>query len=146
MFCDHNGRIEVLIGHMGGPLWAHRDAGGWSIPKGEYGDDETSETAARREFHEELGIEVPEGELLPLGSVRQSGGKTVTVWAVEGDIDPAGLKMGTFTMEWPPRSGRIGRFPELDRVEWCDLPTAAGKLIAAQRVFLDRLAEHRRGE
>lgn len=132
--------VEVLIGHMGGPLWARRDEGAWSIPKGEYGDDEAPLDAARREFAEELGVPAPDGPVLELGSVRQSGGKTVTAFAVRGDLDPDAVAPGTFTMVWPPRSGVLREFPELDRVAWMSCERAAGLLVTAQRTFLDRLA------
>ncbi|WP_327351090.1 NUDIX domain-containing protein [Streptomyces sp. NBC_01304] len=132
---------EVLIGHMGGPFWARRDQAAWSIPKGEYADDEAPEAAAVREFTEELGLPAPDGPYLPLGDVRQAGGKTVTVWAVEADLDPAAVVPGTFTLEWPRGSGRIQEFPELDKVAWLPLEQARDKLVAAQRAFLDRLAE-----
>ncbi|MBA8826794.1 putative NUDIX family NTP pyrophosphohydrolase [Saccharopolyspora lacisalsi] len=132
---------EVLLGHMGGPFWSRRDVGGWSVPKGEYDPDEEPEAAARREFAEELGVAAPTGELVALGSARQSGGKVVTVWAVEGDLDPERVVPGTFTMEWPRGSGRFREFPELDRVAWFDLDRAREKILAGQRVFLDRLAE-----
>jgi predicted NUDIX family NTP pyrophosphohydrolase len=132
--------VEVLLGHMGGPFWARKDAGAWSVPKGEYEPDEQPLAAARREFAEELGLPAPNGELVELGSVRQSGGKIVTVWALEGDLDPAEVVPGTFEIEWPKGSGRIGQFPEIDRVAWWDLEQARGKLVAAQREFLDRLA------
>jgi predicted NUDIX family NTP pyrophosphohydrolase len=132
---------EVLLGHMGGPFWARKDAGAWSVPKGEYGDDEQPWDAARREFREELGLPAPEGTPLPLGEVVQSGGKHVTVWAVEADLDPADMVPGTFTMEWPPRSGRTAEFPELDRVAWFTLDAAREALVKAQATFLDRLAQ-----
>ena len=134
--------VEVLLGHMGGPYWARKDEGGWSIPKGEYDEGEPPDAAATREFEEELGIPPPEGHRLPLGEVTQTGGKIVTVWAVEGDLDPGRMIPGTFEMEWPRGSGRIEQFPELDRAAWFDLDTARIKLIAAQRAFLDRLADH----
>ncbi|GAA0249133.1 NUDIX domain-containing protein [Cryptosporangium japonicum] len=134
-------RLEVLLGHMGGPFWAKKDAAAWSVPKGEYEADETPEAAARREFTEELGLPAPEGPLLPLGEVKQSGGKTVTVWAVEGDLSPADVVPGTFELEWPPKSGRIQQFPELDRVGWFDLDAAREKLVKGQLPFLDRLGE-----
>ncbi|MHA3704805.1 NUDIX domain-containing protein [Jatrophihabitans sp. YIM 134969] len=133
--------IDVLIGHMGGPLWARKDDGAWSVPKGEYTDDETPFDAARREFTEELGLPAPDGPALDLGEVRQSGGKTVRVWAVEADLDPADVVPGTFTMTWPPRSGRTAEFPELDRVEWCDPATATRRLVTAQRAFVERLLD-----
>jgi predicted NUDIX family NTP pyrophosphohydrolase len=137
---DPNG-LEVLLGHLGGPLWARRDDGAWTIPKGEYGADEEPEAAARREFVEELGLPVPAGELLPLGEARQSGGKVVTAWALAADLDPAAIVPGLFQMTWPPRSGRVQEFPELDRVEWFDVTTAASKIVTGQRAFLVRLAD-----
>ncbi|MEU6368906.1 NUDIX domain-containing protein [Streptomyces sp. NPDC046931] len=137
---DHG--LEVLLGHMGGPFFARREAGAWTVPKGEYEPDEPSWEAARREFREELGVPPPDGEAVPLGEVRQTGGKVVTAWAVEADLDPATVVPGTFTMEWPPRSGRLAEFPELDRVEWLGLDRARELIVKAQRAFLDRLAEH----
>lgn len=134
--------LEVLLGHMGGPFFARRDAGAWTVPKGEYDSGEPAREAARREFREELGLPPPDGEAVPLGQVRQAGGKTVTVWAVEGDLDPAEMVPGTFETEWPPRSGRIQRFPELDRVAWFPLDRARELIVSAQAAFLDRLAEH----
>ena len=132
--------VEVLLGHMGGPFWAKKDAGAWSLPKGEYDDSETPEDAARREFAEELGLPVPDGDLVELGTVKQSGGKTVTAWALQGDLDPAAVVPGTFELEWPPRSGRTQEFPEVDRVEWFPLHVAREKIVKAQAAFLDRLA------
>ncbi|MEF9902386.1 NUDIX domain-containing protein [Streptomyces sp. P9-A2] len=137
---DHG--LEVLLGHMGGPFFARRDAGAWTVPKGEYDAGETAWDAARREFEEELGLPPPDGEAVPLGEVRQPGGKTVTAWAVEGDLDPAAVVPGTFRMEWPPKSGRMREFPELDRVEWLSAHRARELIVSAQAVFLDRLAEH----
>ncbi|MGY0065925.1 NUDIX domain-containing protein [Streptomyces sp. QTS137] len=134
--------LEVLLGHMGGPFFARRDAGAWTVPKGEYDAGETAWDAARREFREELGLPPPDGEAVPLGEVRQSGGKTVTAWGVEGDLDPAAVVPGTFWMEWPPKSGRMREFPELDRVEWLSLDRARERVVSAQAAFLDRLAEH----
>ncbi|PWI07952.1 DNA mismatch repair protein MutT [Streptomyces sp. NWU339] len=139
----HTGHgLEVLLGHMGGPFFARREAGAWTVPKGEYDPGEPAWDAARREFQEELGLPPPDGEAVPLGEVRQSGGKTVTVWAVEADLDPTTAVPGTFEMEWPPRSGRIQEFPELDRVEWFALDRARELVVTAQAAFLDRLAEH----
>ncbi|MBH0777095.1 NUDIX domain-containing protein [Nocardia bovistercoris] len=136
--------LEVLIGHMGGPYFAKKDDGAWSIPKGEYiAEEEDARAAASREFTEELGLPAPEGEWLPLGEVTYSGGggrKTVIVWAVEGELDPDQVVPGTFEMEWPPRSGRMAEFPEIDRAAWFDLDTAHDKLGKGQRPFLDRLA------
>lgn len=134
-------QLEVLIAHMGGPLWARRDEAAWSVPKGEHEPDEQPVDAARREFEEELGLAVPPGELIELGSIRQSGGKVVTVWALEGDLDVDAVVPGTFEMEWPPRSGRLERFPEVDRTAWCTTGEARARLVVAQRVFLDRLVE-----
>ncbi|MEU0333531.1 NUDIX domain-containing protein [Streptomyces sp. NPDC006193] len=134
--------LEVLLGHMGGPLWAKKDAGAWTVPKGEYEPREPAWEAARREFREELGLPPPDGEAVPLGEVVQRNGKIVTAWAVEADLDPAAIDPGTFTMEWPPRSGRRQRFPELDRVAWFALDRARQVIVTAQAAFLDRLAEH----
>jgi predicted NUDIX family NTP pyrophosphohydrolase len=133
--------LQVLIGHLGGPLWSRRETAAWSIPKGEYGPDETALDAARREFTEELGLPVPAAEFLDLGSVRQSGGKQVTVWAAEADLDLDRVVLGVFELEWPPGSGRIQRYPELDRLAWCDPEQARDRLIAAQRAFVDRLID-----
>ncbi|MER6349867.1 NUDIX domain-containing protein [Streptomyces sp. NPDC001595] len=134
--------LEVLLGHMGGPYFARKDAGAWTVPKGEYEPHEPAWEAARREFREELGLPPPDGEAVPLGEVRQTGGKIVTVWAVEADLDPGSVDPGTFTMEWPPRSGRVQEFPELDRVRWFGLDDARAVIVSAQAAFLDRLAEH----
>lgn len=131
--------VQVLLVHPGGPLWARRDEGAWSIPKGEHGPEEDALAAARREFREELGQDPPSGEPLALGEVRQPGGKRVTVWALEGDLDVGEVRGGTFEMEWPPRSGRIARFPEVDRAGWFDLEEARRKLLPGQVAFLDRL-------
>jgi predicted NUDIX family NTP pyrophosphohydrolase len=140
-FRGQDGAAEVLLGHMGGPFWQARDAGAWSVPKGEYTPEEESMAAARREFEEELGLAPPDGPWLPLGEARQPGGKIVTVWAVEGDLDTALVVPGTFTMEWPRGSGHMREFPEIDRAEWIGVEEAAEKLVKGQRVFLDRLAE-----
>jgi len=135
------GDVEVLLGHMGGPFWDRRDAGAWSLPKGEYDDSERPEAAARREFEEELGLPVPAGDLAELGAVKQAGGKVVTAFAIEGDIDPSLVTPGTFTMEWPRGSGQIQVFPEIDRVAWFDLERARKSIVTGQREFLDRLVE-----
>jgi len=140
LFLTSEARVEVLLGHMGGPFWAKKDAAAWSLPKGELDPDETPELAARREFGEELGLPAPEGDYLELGEVKQSGGKVVTAWAVAADLDPASVVPGTFELEWPPRSGRLQEFPEMDRVAWFDLDTAREKLLKGQLPFLDRLA------
>ncbi|KOG38577.1 NUDIX domain-containing protein [Streptomyces resistomycificus] len=139
----HTGHgLEVLLGHMGGPFFARRDAGAWTVPKGEYEADEPAWDAARREFREELGLPAPDGTALPLGEVRQTNGKVVTAWAIEADLDPATVVPGTFRMEWPPKSGRIEEFPELDRVRWFGLDDGRAVIVKAQAAFLDRLAEH----
>jgi predicted NUDIX family NTP pyrophosphohydrolase len=142
LFRHTDNGLEVLLGHMGGPFFAKRDARAWTVPKGEYDPDEPAWDAARREFQEELGLPPPDGAAVPLGEVKQSGGKIVTVWAVEADLDPTTVVPGTFVMEWPPRSGRTQEFPELDRVEWLDLDRAREVVVKAQAAFLDRLAEH----
>ncbi|MFF4486254.1 NUDIX domain-containing protein [Streptomyces sp. NPDC001544] len=134
--------LQVLLGHMGGPYFSRKDAGAWTVPKGEYEPGEPAFDAARREFQEELGLAPPDGEAVALGEVRQTGGKTVTAWAVEAELDPETIAPGTFTMEWPPRSGRWKEFPELDRVAWFGLDRARAVIVTAQTAFLDRLAEH----
>jgi predicted NUDIX family NTP pyrophosphohydrolase len=133
---------EVLLVHPGGPFWAKRDAGAWSIPKGEYADGEDPRAAARREFEEELGSPLPDdAALVELGEVRQRNRKLVVAWAVEGDLDATAARSNTFEMEWPPRSGRRQEFPEIDRAEWFPLARAREKLVPAQVEFLDRLEE-----
>jgi predicted NUDIX family NTP pyrophosphohydrolase len=137
-----DGRLEVLLGHPGGPFFARKDAGVWSILKGETAaDDEDLELLARREFEEETGHVAPDGPAIALGEVRQAGGKVVHCWALEGELDPERASSNTFEMEWPPRSGRTEEFPEIDRVAWFDLATAKEKLNAAQTAFLDRLED-----
>ncbi|MBC9716042.1 NUDIX domain-containing protein [Streptomyces sp. TRM66268-LWL] len=135
------GRTEVLLGHMGGPFWARRDDGAWSIPKGEYEPDEAPMDAARREFEEELGVPPPTGPYEPLGETQQPNGKVVTVWAVGADLDPDRIVPGTFSMEWPKGSGRMQEFPEIDKVAWWSLDEAEAKLVKGQVVFLTRLQE-----
>lgn len=132
-------RLEVLLAHMGGPFWSRRDEGAWSIPKGEHGDDEDPLAAALREFAEELGVPPPAGEPLLLGELRQSGGKRVTVYALAGDLDAGGIRSSTFEMEWPRGSGRIRRFPEVDRAEWMTLERARPRLVRGQVPALDAL-------
>jgi predicted NUDIX family NTP pyrophosphohydrolase len=134
----------VLLVHPGGPFWARRDLGSWSIPKGGSEDGEDLRLCALRELGEELGSapEVGLDELVDLGSIRQKGGKVVHAWAVEGDFDPGELESNTFSMEWPPRSGEQREFPEVDRAEWFEPGAAREKLIAAQAEFVDRLLEH----
>jgi predicted NUDIX family NTP pyrophosphohydrolase len=132
--------LEVLLVHPGGPLWARRDAGVWSIPKGEYADGEEPLAAARREFAEELGTPAPDGEALELGEIRQKSGKRVQAWALPGDLDAAQIQSNTFSMQWPPRSGRLQEFPEVDRAQWFGLAEAREKLNPAQVELLDRLS------
>jgi predicted NUDIX family NTP pyrophosphohydrolase len=136
---DRDGGREVLLGHMGGPFWARKDESAWSIFKGEYAADEEPLAAARREFAEETGFPLPDGEPVPLGEIRQSSGKRVVAWAVEGDLDADAVVSNTFLMEWPPRSGTQAEFPEIDRAAWFDLATARTKLVRAQGAFVDAL-------
>jgi predicted NUDIX family NTP pyrophosphohydrolase len=138
------GGLEVLLVHPGGPFWARRDLGAWSIPKGEYGPDEAPLAAARREFAEELGVAAPEGPIEDLGEVRQKSGKRVRAWALAGDVDVSRVRSNTFTLEWPPRSGVTQEFPEVDRAEWFGLTVAREKMIPAQVALLDRLQELQR--
>lgn len=133
--------VEVLLVHPGGPLWARRDDGAWSIPKGEHGPGEDPLDVARREFREELGLEPPASDPAFLGEIRQPGGKRISAWAVEGDLDVREVRSNTFALEWPPRSGRIREFPEVDRAAWFPLDEARRKLLPGQVGFLDRLAE-----
>lgn len=133
--------VEVLIAHMGGPFWARKDVGAWSIIKGQYEPPEEPFAAAQREFAEETGSPAPDGEPLPLGHVVQGSGKRVTAWAIEADFDPSTIVSQTFTAEWPPKSGRMQEFPEIDRAEWVDPETAKGRLVRAQAAFVDRLLE-----
>ena len=135
------GEPEVLLVHPGGPYWARKDDGAWSIPKGEYEDGDDPRACALREFEEELGAPPPADELVALGSARQAGGKLVTAYAAEGDLDPARGRSNTFTLEWPPRSGVIRELPEIDRAEWLPLAEARRKINRAQAVFLERLGE-----
>jgi predicted NUDIX family NTP pyrophosphohydrolase len=135
-----DGVLQVLIGHMGGPFWAKKEAAAWSIPKGECGDDEPL-VAARREFEEELGQEPPDGVLEKLGSFRQSSGKIVHIWAEEGDLDASRCRSNTFELEWPRRSGRIIEVPEIDRAEWSDLALARVRLVRGQVAALDALVD-----
>jgi predicted NUDIX family NTP pyrophosphohydrolase len=138
LFREADGRREVLLVHPGGPFWAKKDAGAWSIPKGEIGEGEDPLTAARREFEEETGVR-PVGEALALEPRRQPGGKLVYAWAMRGDLDPAAVKSTTFSMEWPPRSGRRQEFPEIDRAAWFTLEEARTKILKGQVPFLDDL-------
>jgi predicted NUDIX family NTP pyrophosphohydrolase len=132
--------LEVLLVHPGGPFWRNKDDGAWSIPKGEIDAAENPKDVARREFMEELGS-APAGQLLPLGEIRQRGGKRVHAFATEGDLDVRTVASNTFEMEWPPKSGRTQTFPEVDRAEWFAVPTARMKILGGQRPLLDRLEE-----
>jgi len=135
-----HGRLEVLLVHPGGPFFRRKDAGAWSIPKGELGEAEAALEAAQREFQEELGLEAA-GPFVDLGQIRQRGGKRVQAWAMEGDCDPNAVESQTFEMEWPPRSGQTQRFPEVDQVAFFGLTTARDKIHPNQAAFLDRLLE-----
>jgi predicted NUDIX family NTP pyrophosphohydrolase len=132
--------LEVLIGHPGGPFWARKDDGAWSIPKGEYASGEDPWEAARREFAEEVGCPAPDGPRLDLGTIKQPSGKMLTVFAVGADLDTGNFRSNTFTLEWPKGSGRLQQFPELDRVAWLPVAQAAIKLLKGHRIFLERLA------
>lgn len=140
MYRHAAGALEVLLVHPGGPFWARRDLGAWSIPKGEVGEDEEPLAAARREFAEELGTPVPDGPALDLGEVRQKAGKVVTAWAIAGDLDAERIVSNTFQAEWPPRSGVMRSFPEVDRAQWFSLPEARERINAAQADLVERLA------
>jgi predicted NUDIX family NTP pyrophosphohydrolase len=144
LFRRSGGKLEVLLVHPGGPFWARRDAGAWSIPKGEVDPGEDERACALRELEEETGGAFPDAPaeaLLSLGEVRQKSGKVVAAWALEGDLDADAIVSNTFELEWPPRSGRVQEFPEVDRAGWFALDAARAKLIPAQAPFLDRLAE-----
>jgi predicted NUDIX family NTP pyrophosphohydrolase len=141
MYRRREGRTEVLLAHPGGPFWAKKDEGAWSIPKGLFEEGEDPLRAARREFTEETGFRAKSKGFVPLGEARQKGGKLVLVWAFEGDARPEKLKSNTFTVEWPPRSGLKQEFPEMDRAEWFDLETAKKKILPGQREFIERLEE-----
>jgi predicted NUDIX family NTP pyrophosphohydrolase len=136
---SREGRLEVLLAHQGGPFWVNKDFGHWTIPKGEVEPGEELEAVARREFAEETGSEAPDRPLVELGQITQKSGKLVLAWAVEGDLDPSTAVSNTYDLEWPPRSGVIRAFPEIDRVEWFDLDEARRRMKSAQVPFLDRL-------
>ncbi len=138
-FRVRGGSLEVLIAHMGGPFWARKDDGAWSIVKGEYDEGERAFDAARREFEEETGSPAPDGEPLALGELAQRGGKRIVAWAIEGDFDVTRLSSNTFTLEWPRGSGHERQFPEIDRAAWLDSATARRKLLAGQVAFVDAL-------
>jgi predicted NUDIX family NTP pyrophosphohydrolase len=135
------GELRVLLVHPGGPIWAHRDL--WSIPKGELDEDEDHLKAAYREFKEEVGVDAPKGEPIELGSAK-AGNKVNYIWALEGDVDVNKFSCNTFTMEWPPKSGKMQEFPECDRAEWFDIGAAKTKVFEAQVFFLDSLVQHLR--
>jgi predicted NUDIX family NTP pyrophosphohydrolase len=134
------GTVEVMLVHMGGPFWARRDDGAWSIPKGEHAPSEHALAAARREFTEETGLPAPGGELIDLGEVKQRGGKLIHVWALAADVDVSAITSNTFTLEWPRGSGALREYPEVDRAAWFDLHSARAKLVKGQLPFLDALA------
>jgi predicted NUDIX family NTP pyrophosphohydrolase len=137
MFRKHPS-VQVFLVHPGGPFWRNKDAGAWSIPKGEYAPDQDPLQAAKREFAEETGLAV-DGAFLPLGQVKQAGGKTITAWAVEGDCSPADIRSNAFSIEWPPKSGRQQEFPEVDRAGWFSLDEARTRILKGQMPFLDKL-------
>ncbi len=132
--------LEVFLVHPGGPYWAAKDEGAWSIPKGEYADNEDPLEAAKREFFEETGFKA-DGVFQPLSTIKQPGGKLVSAWALAGDCDPAAVRSNTFTLEWPPRSGRKREFPEIDRAAWFGIEEAVRKLNKAQIGFLKELKQ-----
>lgn len=140
LFRETSGGLEVLLVHPGGPYWSKKDEGAWSVPKGEFEEGDNPLEAARREFEEETGASAP-GEAIPLGSLKQSGGKIVHAWAVRGDFDPALLRSNTFSLEWPPKSGRMQEFPEVDRAGWFPVAAAKRKILTGQVGFLDQLQE-----
>lgn len=141
LYRRREGRLQVLLVHPGGPLWADRDAGAWSIPKGECEPGEDPLEAARREFAEELGSAPPSGPEVELGEIRQRSGKRVVAWALSGDLDVATVSSNTFSLQWPPRSGQMIEVPEIDRAEWCELEEARVKLNPAQVELVERLVE-----
>jgi predicted NUDIX family NTP pyrophosphohydrolase len=139
LYRERGGRLEVLLVHPGGPYWAKKDAGAWTIPKGEIGEGEDPLAAARREFEEETGMPAS-GDVVALTPCRQPGGKLVLAWALRGDLDAAAVRSNTFTLEWPPRSGRRQEFPEVDRAAWLSVDEAREKILRGQAPFLDDLA------
>ena len=138
LFRRRGGSIELLLVHPGGPFWKNKDAGAWSIPKGEFTDGEHALEAARREFLEETGFAV-DGPFLPLTPLKQPSGKTIHVWAAEGDLDPAAVRSNTFSMEWPPKSGRKREFPEVDRAAWFDPEEAGRRILSGQAPWIEEL-------
>lgn len=140
LFREASGRLEVMLVHPGGPFWAKKDEGAWSIPKGEFEDNEDPLSAAKREFAEETGLTL-DGEVIPLEPLRQPSGKLVYAWAVKRDLDLTGLKSNTFSMEWPPKSGRYQEFPEIDRAAWFTIEAASQKVSKGQAPFLSQLQQ-----
>jgi len=141
MFRRRDASLQVFLAHPGGPLWKNKDAGAWSIPKGERVEGEEALDAAKREFEEETGIKA-NGEFISLGEAKQSGGKVVFAWAFEGDCSPDEVRSNTFSMEWPPGSGRKQDFPEMDRADWFPVDEARTRISKGQLIFLDRLVNH----
>ncbi len=139
---ERDGVVEVLIGHPGGPFWARKDDGAWSIPKGEYAQGDDPWAAAQREFHEEVGLAPPTGPRIDLGLFKQPSGKVLTVFAVRGDLDIADAHSNTFELEWPKGSGRLRQFPEIDRIAWFSVELARVKLLKGQLPCLDHLMAH----
>jgi predicted NUDIX family NTP pyrophosphohydrolase len=138
----HGQSLEVFLVHPGGPFWKKKDAGAWSIPKGEYESGEIALDVARREFQEETGFPLSDGQLIPLGEIKQPSGKIVTAWALEGECSAEEIKSNSFSIEWPPKSGSMQDFPEVDRAEWFSMRKAKDKILPGQIGFLDRLANH----
>jgi predicted NUDIX family NTP pyrophosphohydrolase len=139
VYKKENNEIKVLLAHMGGPFYTNKDAGAWDIPKGEF-EGENGLSAAHREFEEEIGQPAPIGEALDLGTVKNSG-KVVMIWAVGGDLDVSKITSNKFQMEWPPKSGKLQEFPEVDKADWFSLPEASIKIVKSRHIFLDRLAD-----
>jgi predicted NUDIX family NTP pyrophosphohydrolase len=139
LYRHHDGRLEALLVHPGGPFWRRRNEGAWSIPKGECAPGDTNLSVALREFEEELGMPAPRSSITPLGSVRQAGGKVVHAWMARGEFDVSLLRSNTFDLEWPPGSGRMKQFPEVDRAGWFEIDEARRMILPAQSAFLDRL-------
>jgi predicted NUDIX family NTP pyrophosphohydrolase len=144
LYREISGHLEVLLVHPGGPFWAKKDEGAWSIPKGEFEDNEDPFSAAKREFAEETGLS-PDGEAIPLQPVRQPSGKLIYAWVMRRDVDPAQVRSNTFAMEWPPKSGRYQEFPEIDRAAWLTIEAARHKIVKGQAPFLDQLQRKLRG-
>lgn len=141
LFRRRGAELEVLLVHPGGPFWKNKDAGAWSIPKGEYTQEEDAFAAARREFTEETGLQV-DGEFVALGEVRQPGGKYVSAWALEHDLDPSLVRSNTFSIHWPPKAGTMREFPEVDKADWFSLAAAREKMLKGQLEFLTRLQHY----